>query len=109
MLPVRGYGARKKGLYERDVRHKGNTPNSTATHRPRQVCFLHGGGGNVRLGEREEGQKGKKKKERKQKETVMTSTPEGKRKDVSSPEAQPPTGNFHFMPSSIPLYKARKT
>ena len=53
--------------------------------------------------------KERKKKERKEKETAKVSIPEGKRKDVSSPEAQPPTVGFHFMPSSIPLYKARKT
>ena len=53
--------------------------------------------------------KDKKKKERKEKETAKVSIPEGKRKDASSPEAQPPTVGFHFMPSSIPLYKARKT
>ena len=59
--------------------------------------------------EKKKDKKERKKNERKEKETARVSIPEGKRKDVSSPEAQPPTGSFHFMPSSIPLYKARKT
>ena len=96
-----------KRLHQRVVCKKRTTPHSSRTYRQDKTSFLPGGGGNVRL--REEGEKGeRKKKERKEKEPVMTRTPDGKRKDVSSPEEQPPPERFHFMPQAIAVYKSPK-
>ena len=50
----------------------------------------------------------KKEKKEKKKKGKKEKQPDGKRKDLSSPESQPPPEGRHLMPQAIPAYKARK-